>query len=115
MKPSDIFEHHAVSGNTVITLQRHLNLDTAQVFRDKVVSLIGEGSSKLIVDLTSAPSLNNVAIGSLLNLESSARKNGGRLALVCNDQKVLELLERVHLDQCFQIFSTVDSAVAGAI
>lgn len=70
----------------------------------------GVAAPALIMDLTEVPSLDSMAIGTLVRAHVHCAKAGRRLALAGLNHRVRNVLEIVGVDPLFEIYATVAEA-----
>ena len=106
-------EDTAVDADThVIELGGEVDLYTAPEFKERLLQLIEEGKSRVVVDLTKATFIDSTTLGVLVGGVKRLRPSGGSLALVCADQNILKIFEITGLDRVFPIHSSRDEALS---
>jgi anti-sigma B factor antagonist len=98
-------------GWTILAVSGELDMATAPTVREKLHSLLAEGSDKLVVDLDDVGFLDSTALGVLVGVLKRVRTQEGDLRLVCTQPRVLKVFEITRLDQAFTIRDSVDAAV----
>jgi anti-sigma B factor antagonist len=86
----------------------HVSPGIAEVLRE----LSAKKPKLLIVDLTNVTYLDSSGLAVLIEGMQNAREYGGQFALVGLQETVHTIFEMARLDQVFQIFPTVDAALA---
>ena len=105
-------EDHEVDPDThVIELGGEVDLYTAPEFKERMVKVIEEGKSKVIVDLTKATFIDSTTLGVLVGGVKRLRPAGGQLSLVCSDRNITKIFEITGLDKVFPIHETRTEAV----
>jgi anti-sigma B factor antagonist len=107
------FETRAVGGTTVLSVGGDVDLHTAPQLRDRIRTLVDEGTRRLVVDMTAVEFLDSTGLGTLLGSRKQLVALDGRLALAGLSDHVLKVFEITSLDQVFDIHSTVDEALRG--
>ena len=79
---------------------------------DKVHSLMEDGIAQVILDLSDAIWFNSSGLGILIACITSLRRAGGDLKLVNVTKKIERLLLATKLIGVFEIFRSVEKAVA---
>ena len=78
---------------------------------NKVKSVLGWGTKKLIIDLSKVKWLNSQGLGALMACLTSARNDGGDIKLSGSTEKVKSILMVTKLITIFENFDNVDQAV----
>jgi len=107
------FETRAVGGTTVLAVGGDVDLHTAPQLRDRIRTLVDEGTRRLVVDMTGVEFLDSTGLGTLLGSRKQLVALDGRLALAGLSDHVLKVFEITSLDQVFDIHATVDEALRG--
>jgi anti-sigma B factor antagonist len=96
----------------VIQLGGEVDLYTAPEFKERLVELIENGKTKIVVDLSDATFIDSTTLGVLVGGVKRLRPAGGSLALVCSDQNITKIFEITGLDRVFPIHETRDEALS---
>ena len=96
----------------VIQLGGEVDLYTAPEFKERLVELIENGKTKIVVDLSEATFIDSTTLGVLVGGVKRLRPSGGSLALVCSDQNITKIFEITGLDRVFPIHGTRDEALS---
>ena len=96
----------------VIHLGGEVDLYTAPEFKERLVELIENGKTKIVVDLSDATFIDSTTLGVLVGGVKRLRPGGGSLALVCSDQNITKIFEITGLDRVFPIHETRDEALS---
>jgi len=83
-----------------------------QELHEHVRSLVGDGVTKIVVDLSAVKWLNSSGLGVLMAAFSTVKNKGGSLILAGVTEKVKSLLMITQLLNFFQTFETTDEAIA---
>lgn len=88
------------------------------VYRDEAIILsrvvkaaLGD-SQEVIIDLTSVLDMDSAGLGELVFLQMAAEDQGRRLKLAGANSLVTELFELTRLSSIFQIFASLEDALA---
>jgi anti-sigma B factor antagonist len=101
------------AGVSVIHLEGDFLLEPEQYkLREKVHELIDKGSKNFIIDLTGVKHINSCGLGSLVCAFTSVRKVDGYLKFAGAGAAVQELLNITQLVKIFDMFPTIDQALA---
>jgi anti-sigma B factor antagonist len=96
---------------TVLAVSGEIDIATAPSLREKLHSLLADGSPKLIIDLDEVTFLDSTALGVLVGVLKRARTEGGELRIVCNQPRVRKVFEITRLDSAFDLCTSVEEAV----
>ncbi|HEV2075402.1 MAG TPA: STAS domain-containing protein [Thermoleophilaceae bacterium] len=96
----------------VIELGGEVDLYTAPEFKERLVQLIDEGKTRLVVDLGKATFIDSTTLGVLVGAVKRLRPTGGSLALVCTDPNIVKIFEITGLDRVFPIHESQDEALS---
>ena len=69
--------------------------------------------SNLIIDFSEVHMLSSRMLGTLVRLLKRARETGGRVRLCSIHRRILHILELTRLDEVFEIFPDLESALSG--
>jgi anti-sigma B factor antagonist len=106
-------EDSAIDNEThVIELGGEVDLYTAPDFKDRLLKLIDEGKTRIVVDLSKATFIDSTTLGVLVGGVKRLRPTGGTLALVCTDPNIIKIFEITGLDRVFPIHGSRDEALA---
>ncbi len=108
----DIQDEEIDSETHVIQLGGEVDLYTAPEFKERLVELIENGKTKIVVDLSDATFIDSTTLGVLVGGVKRLRPAGGSLALVCSDQNITKIFEITGLDRVFPIHATRDEALS---
>jgi anti-sigma B factor antagonist len=97
----------------VIAVQGELDLETAPKLKWALTDVLKAGCPQLVVDLSLVTFIDSTALGVLVGVHRSLPA-GGRLAIVCTSNEVLNIFELTGLEATFDIFATLDDALAFA-
>jgi anti-sigma B factor antagonist len=102
-----------LNGNAhVISLSGEVDLYTAPEFKQKLLDVIAQGASSVVVDFTNTTFIDSTTLGVLVSGVKRLRENEGQLSLVCNDRNITKIFEITGLDRVFTIYPTRNEAVA---
>ena len=101
-----------VGDRTVVEVTGEIDVYTASVMRERLVSLLDEGRTDLIVDLTDVGFMDSTGLGVLVGVLKKVRGHGGRLQLVISSERLLKVFRITALTQVFTIHDTLDAALA---
>lgn len=103
---------HDQSGHTVLEVAGEVDVYTAPTLRDRITDLLDAGQRRLVVNLATVEFIDSTGLGVLVGALNRAKDLGGRLDLVCPQERVLKLLRITGLDEVFSVYRAVDDAIA---
>jgi anti-sigma B factor antagonist len=86
----------------------HISPEVAEALRE----MVAKKPTVLVVDLAKVPFMDSSGLAALIEGMQGVQQYGGRLALANVQESVQHIFEIARLDQVFQIFPDVDSALA---
>jgi anti-sigma B factor antagonist len=104
--------HHAKDDVEVIDVQGEIDMYTAPRLRELLIDLVSQGSYQLVVNLDKVGFLDSAGLGVLVGGLKRVRAHDGSLDLVCTQQRILKILKIAGLTEVFDIYQTVDQAIA---
>ena len=99
---------------TVVHVSGEIDVYTAPVLRERLDEHISAGRNHLIVDLGGVSFMASTGLGVLVGRLKLVRAANGSLRLVCSSDRILSVFSITGLDKVFQIFPSVDDALAAA-
>jgi anti-sigma B factor antagonist len=97
---------------TVLELQGEIDLYTAPKLKEQIADLVGQGRTRLVVNLSGVAFLDSTGLGVLIGGLKRCREQGGSLALAGPGEPVRKVLTITGLDKVFPIHERVDEATA---
>jgi anti-sigma B factor antagonist len=99
-------------GFTVIAVSGEIDVYTAPKLREKLISLVEEGSYQLIVDMEGIEFLDSTGLGVLVGGLKRVRAHDGWIDLVCTQSRILRIFKITGLNKVFSIYNSVAEAIA---
>lgn len=99
-------------GISVVSPSGRLTMVGAPDLRDMVSSLVQEGRTRLVVDLSGVTFLDSSGLGALVAGLKSARQAGGDLRIAAASEQVLLVLKLTSLDRVLEPHASVEAAFA---
>ena len=99
-------------GFTVIAVSGEIDVYTAPKLREKLISLVDEGSYQLIVDMEAVEFLDSTGLGVLVGGLKRVRSHDGWIDLACTNNRILRVFKITGLSKVFAIHDSVADAVA---
>ena len=97
---------------TVVHVGGEIDVYTAPVLREQLDEFISKGRHHLVVDLGGVSFMASTGLGVLVGRLKLVRVTNGTLRLVCSSERILNVFSITGLDKVFQIFPSVDDALA---
>jgi anti-sigma B factor antagonist len=99
-----------VGGLPVVSVRGEIDVYSAPVLKDALAEYLGADQPTLVVDLGEVGFLDSTGLGALVSARTTATDAGGRLAIVCDRDRILKLFRITGLDGVFEIFPSVEAA-----
>lgn len=99
-------------GWSVLSVSGEVDVATAPRLRERLVGLVGEGRTQIVVDLEQVDFIDSTGLGVLVGALKRVRTNDGDLALVCTGARILKVFEITGLTKVFAIHRSVDDATS---
>jgi anti-sigma B factor antagonist len=97
----------------VVSLAGRLDLMSARDVKDQLTKAVGEGWSRLVVDIQDVEFIDSSGLGALIGGLKAARVAGGDLRIARPGEQARYILQVSTLDRVLKPFPTVESALAG--
>ena len=102
-----------VRGVTVVDLGGHIvHGEETRALRERVKDLLGEGKTRLVLNLRDVNFIDSSGTGALVACFTSARAVGGDLRLANANRYFREFLEMTRLLNMLDVFNSEEEAVA---
>jgi anti-sigma B factor antagonist len=98
-------------GVAVIALSGEADVYTSPRIKQEIVDLLNNGTTKLVVDLTSVEYLDSTGLGVLIGGLKRARERDGDLKLICDNLRILRIFEITGLTKIFDIYRSESDAL----
>ena len=96
----------------VLPLEGEIDLHVSPEVAESLRTIIAKKPKRVVVDLSRVPYLDSSGLAVLIEGMQNVQEYGGKFALAGVQETVQHILEIARLDQVFQIFPDVDSALA---
>lgn len=84
---------------------------SADKFREKIKSLVEEGKTNMVADLSGVSFMNSSGLGVLIQTLTTLRKENGDIKLCSAQDRIKSLFKVSKLLSVFDYFETLDEAV----
>ena len=95
-----------VEGRRIVSVRGEVDVYSAPTLRKSLQDLMDDEHPSLLVDLTEIAFIDSTGLGVLVAGQNRASELGGKLNLVCAQERVLKLFRITGLDEVFGIYST---------
>jgi anti-sigma B factor antagonist len=96
----------------VLPLEGEIDLHVSPEVAESLRTMIAKKQKVIVVDLTKVTYLDSSGLAALIEGMQKVQEYGGKFALAGAQESVQHIFEIARLDQVFQIFPDVDSALA---
>jgi anti-sigma B factor antagonist len=96
----------------VLGLNGEVDLYTCPELKQKLLRVIDEGATVVVVDLTETTFIDSTGLGVLLRGVERLNTEGGHLGVVCIDPNMTKIFEVTGLNRVFSIYSSREEALA---
>jgi anti-sigma B factor antagonist len=97
-------------GIGVVAPRGRLNMVAARQLRDTLTGLVGQGTTRIVVDLVDTTFIDSSALGALVAGLKTARQAGGDLRIARPTESVLTVFTLTNLDKVLRPRDDVESA-----
>lgn len=97
----------------IVTIQeKRIYLGITDLFRDDMLAVLENDFSELVINLEHVAVMNSAGLGVLIMAQDTIKKRGGKIKLTNLQQLMQDIFSRMRLDTLFEIFDSVDEALA---
>ena len=87
-----------------------LDASIASNFRNKLIEIIKDGNTLIVLNLTNVTFVDSSGLGSIVScLKTLGAK--GDLTLCCIDERIMSMFRLTRMDRVFKIFNTEGEAI----
>jgi anti-sigma B factor antagonist len=98
---------------SVLPLDGEIDLHVSPEVTAVLNGMIAKKPKHLVVDLSRVTYIDSAGLAALIGAMGEVEAYGGKFALACLPETVRSIFEHSRLDQIFQIFPDVDTAMSG--
>lgn len=99
----------STEGLSILSVKGAITTKTAEAFHDAFTTCT---TPKMIIDLTEVPSVDSLAVGTLVRAFVACHKSGRKLALVGLNHRIRNVLNITGVEPLFDIYATLPEAEA---
>jgi anti-sigma B factor antagonist len=103
-----------IGGWTIVSIFGELDVATSPALRERLIDLVGDGSTQLVLDLEGVDFLDSTGLGTIISALKRVRTHGGDMRLVCTQGRIQRLFEITGLDKAVPLLPSLDAALAGS-
>lgn len=103
-------ETTAVGEYRTVLIEGELDIYSAPQLKLHLSSLIIEGESNILLDLTRVTFLDSTGLGVIVGTYKRLHSVGGQLRIICTLEPILEIFEITGLGRIIPIFPTLEAA-----
>src|ERR1700712_1637056 len=89
-----------------------IDVATAPRLREQLITLVNSQKYRIVVSLEAVDFIDSTGLGVLISGLKRVRTHDGEFALVCTEPRILKVFEITGLLAVFQVFPTIEAAVA---
>jgi anti-sigma B factor antagonist len=109
-----VIEMRTVEETPVLDLTGEVDSYNAPRLKDKMVLLIEEGKTDLILNLTGVEYIDSTGLGTLVAGLKRATEKGGTVRIICPNPPILKVFQITNLVKVFTIYPNEQAAFTGA-
>lgn len=107
-------EERQVGNVTILDLSGRMTIDQgAELLKEKINSLIGEGRTRVVLNLALLSYMDSSGLGQLVSCHNSLSKTTGGLMLLHLTKRNTDLLSITRLATVFRMIDSEDDALRG--
>lgn len=99
-------------GNTVIALSGEIDMHSSPVLREKLLSVIKDKPTRLIIDFKSVTYIDSSGIATFVEGLKHIKVYSGRLQFSEMPQSIMDIFSFSRLDKVFEICGNLDDAIS---
>ena len=98
----------------IVELEGEVDIYSSPQFREALSQGIGEGATRVVVDLAKVTFIDSTALGVVVGGVKGLRARGGSLDIVCHDENIRRIFEITGLDRILGMYQSRDEALGAA-
>jgi len=105
-------EERKVGDVKVLDLKGRITLGEGdELLKDKVNSLVNQGSRKIVLNLAEVPYIDSAGLGEIVRTYTTVSRQGGSLKLLNLTKRITDLLAITKLLTVFETFESENDAI----
>ena len=100
-------------GVCVLSPSGRLDAVSSPDFKQTVQDMVEQGRTRLVVDFSGITFMDSSGLGALIASSRTLQKQDGDIRLACLSDTIRQIMGLTRADRMFDIFDSVDGAVAG--
>lgn len=97
---------------SVVSVVGELDLASAPELRQRLVGLINQGATRLVLDLGGTDFIDSIGLGVIIGALKRLQPLGGEIVVVCHATRIRSVFEMTRLDTIISVYDDLDEAVA---
>jgi anti-sigma B factor antagonist len=106
------YHKQELSDVTVFSLKGNLDALTAPMLKKEIEALLSARKIHVVFDLRELDLIDSSGVGAIVSLFKRVRTLQGDVKIACLQGQPAEIFKLLRLDRAFEIFDSVDAAVA---
>jgi|tagenome__1003787_1003787.scaffolds.fasta_scaffold20808880_3 anti-sigma B factor antagonist len=94
----------------LVEIEGHLDVGSAPELKSRLIEIVDQGVSLLVVDLTPTAFLDSSGVAVLASVQQRLERGGGALGVVMGDAHLAERFVRAGVDRLFVVAGSTDAA-----
>lgn len=107
-----VFETQVKEKVLICRVRGEIDLYNARNLKDRVNEFLDDhdDNRNLVLDIMNVKYIDSTGLGILIGIKRRITENGGNLALVLNEERIIQLFSITGLSNIFSIVSSVEEA-----
>jgi anti-sigma B factor antagonist len=101
-----------VEGTPVLDLNGEVDSYNSPKLREKMVTLIDDGQSNLVINLSGVDYIDSTGLGTLVGGLKRASEKGGAIQIICPNEQIYKVFSITGLVKVFKIFDNEQAVFA---
>jgi anti-sigma B factor antagonist len=103
---------HPAGPWVVVAITGELELGTAPRLRQQVVTLVGDGHTHIVLDMSAVDFVDSIGLGVIVSALKRVRGRDGELVVAGASPRLRSLFELTRLDQVIDLYDSVPDVLA---
>lgn len=100
-----------VYNTNIVTVTGELDITNSFFLKKEFEALIRAGEKNFVFDISTVEYLESVALGTLIYIQKSIVRDGGKANFIIKSKKILKLLELVKMNKYFEIYENIEEVI----